>query len=138
PEQLARLVAGRVEDLSALAVALLPVPLDLRLALLQLALASPDLLLGLAELGRGRRLGVALDRVGELGGGTDEMERVHPHGVARRLDLLGAAPGGLEHSKLCLQLRGMAAERLERLANAVLVVALAGALEVLDPRQRGQ
>src|SRR5256884_1684524 len=57
------------------------IPLDLRLALLQLALPSPAVLLGLAELRRGRRLRLALDRVRELGGSPDQVELVHPHGV---------------------------------------------------------
>ena len=50
----ARLVAGRVQDLGALALALGAVALELGLALLQLALAPPDLLLGAPQLRGGR------------------------------------------------------------------------------------
>ena len=45
---------------------------------------------------------------------------------------------GLEDAELRLQLSRVAAEGVERLAHALLVVALTGALELLHGRQRGQ
>ena len=118
-EQLARLVAGGVQHLGALALAFEPVTLDLRLAVLQLALAAAHLFLGLPELGAGGGLRIALDRVGELGGGADQVERVHADGMARRLDgRAGAGARGLEDAELRLQLCGMAAEGVEGVANA--------------------
>jgi hypothetical protein len=134
--RLARLGLGGVKQLGALALALLAVTVDLARALLQLALTARDLLLGASQLrGRGR-LRVALDRVGHLGGGADHVHRVHPHGVAGRLDT--ALPGGLEDAELHLQLRGVAAESLEGLAHLLAVEAVGGARQVLDPRQRRQ
>jgi hypothetical protein len=89
------------------------------------------------QLDRGRVLGVALDLVRELGGSTDEVQRVHANGVRRRLDL--RRPGSrLEHPQLRLQLSGMAPERVERLAHRVGRVAVAAAREILEPRERGQ
>ena len=85
-EELARLVPRCVQHLGALALALLAVALDLGLALLQLDLPAAHLLLGPAELSGRGVLRVALERVGELGGGADEMERVHPDRVPGRLD----------------------------------------------------
>ena len=67
------LVAGRVDDLSALPLALLPIALDLRLAPIQLRLAPADFLLGLAELRRRRTLRVVLEHVGEGGRLTDQV-----------------------------------------------------------------
>ena len=117
-EQLARLVLGRVQDLGPLALALVAVALDLGLVRLQLALRAPDLLLGPAHLrGRGG-LRVALERVGELGGGADQVQRVHPDGVTGRLDVGGLARR-LEHAQLRLELQRVAAERVEGLADAV-------------------
>ena len=84
-EDLARLVAGGVQDLGALPLGLLADARDLGLLLLELHLLLADLLLGAADLLRGRLLGVALDRVGELGGGAHEVQRVHADRVARRL-----------------------------------------------------
>ena len=80
---------------------------------------------------------VALDDVCELGCRTDQVQRVHPHGVSRRLDLR-RSPGRLEHAQLRLQLRRVAAERVEGLAHGLDVVAVAGASQVLERRQRGQ
>jgi hypothetical protein len=74
--QLARLGFGRVQHLRALALALLPVALDLTLTVLQLTLAARDLLLGAPKLRGGGRLRVALDRVGHLGRGADHVQRV--------------------------------------------------------------
>ena len=54
-----------------------------------------------------------------------------------RLDVGGRA-SGLEHAKLGLELGGVAPEGIERLAHTLLVVALAGALELLHGRKRGQ
>ena len=54
-EQLAGLVPRGVQHLGALALALLPVALDLGLALLQLVLAAADLLLGARRAGRRTR-----------------------------------------------------------------------------------
>jgi hypothetical protein len=136
-DQLAGLGLRGVEDLGPLALGLGAVTLDLGLARLQLALAGAHLLLRALEL-RGRRgLRVALERVGELGGGADQMERVHAHGVAGRLDVRGLARG-LEHAELCLQLRRVPPERVEGVADAALVVALAGAAELLQRWQRRQ
>ena len=50
------------------------------------------------------------------------MESVHADGVAARLDVRRAA-GGLEHSKLSLELDGVAAIRLEGVADGLLVEA---------------
>ena len=125
-EQLARLVPRGVQHLGALALALLAVALDLGLALLQLVLAAAHLFLGLPELRRGGVLRVALDRVGELGGRADEVQRVHADRVARRLDGRGA-PCRLEHAELRLELRGMAAEGVEGLARALGIEAVPGA-----------
>src|SRR5262249_60097038 len=59
--RLAYLVARSIEHLSALALALLPVTLDLALALLQLPLPAADLLLSAPDLRCRRGLSVALD-----------------------------------------------------------------------------
>ena len=137
-EQLARLVPGGVRDLGPLALGLLAVALDLGLAVLQLALAPRDLFLRSRQLIRGRLLGVALERVGELGGRADQVEGVHADGVAGRLDAAGPARG-LKDAELRLELGGVAAERIERVPNPVRVVAAARSLrEVLHPRQRRQ
>ena len=131
-------VAGRVEDLGALALALLAIPLDLVLSLLELALASADLFLGAADLGRGCRLRVALDRVGHVGGGADHVQRVHPYGVAGRLDL-AAASGRLKDAQLDLELRCVTPEGLERLLDALrLVTAVRKGRQLLDARKRRQ
>ena len=138
-EQLARLVARGVQHLGALALALLAVALELRLAILQLALPAADLFLGLAELRGGGVLRVALDRVGELGGGADEVQRVHADGVAGRLDgRAGARARGLEHAQLRLQLGGMAAERVEGVLDPLRVEAVPDLGNVLVARQGGQ
>ena len=52
------------------------------------------------------------------------MQRVHAHGVPGRLDV-GTLARGLEHAQLGLKLGRVAAEGVERLAHAILVVALA-------------
>ena len=135
--ELARLVLGRVDDLGPLALALGAVALDLGLARLQLVLAPRHLRLGRLQLRRGGGLRVALDRVGELGGAADQVQRVHADGVAARLDLAGTA-GGLKHAELSLELGCMAAERIEGLAHLVGVVPFARAREVLDLWQGGQ
>jgi hypothetical protein len=136
-EQLPRFVPRGVHHLRPLALALLPVALDLGLALLEIVLTVPYLFLCFPELcGRGV-LGVTLDRVGELGRGANEMERVHPDGMTGRLDR-GASAGGLEHAELRLQLRGVTAERVEGLAHALGIEAVAALRDVLEPRQRGQ
>ena len=49
-------------------------------------------------------------------------------GLARRL----------EHAQLRLELGGVAPEGVERLADALLLVAVAGALELFQTRKRGQ
>ena len=51
---------------------------------------------------------------------------------------VGARPGSLEHAKLRLQLSGVAAKRVECLADALLVVAVARAPKLFDSRKRGQ
>ena len=109
-----------------MALGLLPDPCDLGLALLELHLRLTDLLLGLADLLRGGLLGVTLDRVGELGGRADEVQRVHADGVPRRLGDR-AARRGLKHAQLCLQRGHLSAEGLEGLADLLAVVPLAGA-----------
>ena len=137
-KQLARLALRGVQDLVALALALLAEALDLPLLLLQLALAARDLDLGAAELRGGRGLRVPLECVGELGGRTDEMQRVHPHRVTRGIDA-GRLPGRLQHAELRLQLQRVAAEGVERLADAVgLERALLGLRQVLQARKRGE
>jgi hypothetical protein len=135
-DEVARLGLRSIEDLGALALGLGAIALDLGLALLELALLRAHLLLRALQLGRGRGLGVALERVGELGCGPDQVEGVHPDGVPGRLDV-GRLPRGLEHAELCLQLRRVAAEGIERLADALLVVALA-LPELLEGGDRGQ
>jgi hypothetical protein len=134
-EQLARLVAGGVHHLGALALRFLAVALDLGLALLQLALPAPHLLLGALELRRRSRLRVALDRVRELGGRTDQVQRVHPDRVARRLDVLRtAAARGLQHLQLRLELRRVSAEGIEGLLDALGIEAVADLRNILVPR----
>ncbi len=96
-----RLALRGGENLRALALALLTEAVDLGVALLELVLAVPHLLLGPPELRCGRVRRVALERVGELGGRADEMQRVHAHGVARRVDVCALA-GGLQDTELSL------------------------------------
>src|SRR6185437_5392939 len=76
-------IARAVQHLGALALALLTEPLDLVLALLQLALATGDLFLGASKLSGRSGLSVSLDRVGHVCGGADHVQRVHPHCVTR-------------------------------------------------------
>ena len=135
---MARLVAGIVQQFRTLALALLAEALDLCFAVLLLATAAAHLLLGLCELGLGRALCVGLDRVGELCRGADQVERVHPHRVPGRLDRLSTAARSLEHAQLRLELRRMAAERFECLANGPGVEAVAFARNVFEPREGGQ
>ena len=125
-QDLARLVPRGIEDLAALPLGLLADARDLGLALLELHLRLADLLLGLADLLRGGLLRVALDGVGELGCRADEVQRVHPHRVPGRLG--DRARGrGLQHAKLRLQRRHVAAERVEGLADLVAIEAVARA-----------
>src|SRR5207248_1617156 len=77
-DELARLRTGCAQDLGALILALLAEPPHLLLARLHVALAAPDLLLRPAELCGRRGLGVALELVGELRGGPDRVQGVHP------------------------------------------------------------
>ena len=138
-EQLARLVPGCVRDLCPLALRLLAVALDLGLAVLQLVLTPRDLFLGPRQLVRGRLLRVALERVGELGGGADQVEGVHADRVTGRLDAATGPARGLKDAELRLELGRVAAERIERVPNPVRVVAAARSLrEVLHPGQRRQ
>jgi hypothetical protein len=134
-DRLARFALRRVQHLGALPLALLPVAVDLALPLLQVALATGHLLLRPPQLASRGRLRVALDRVGHLRGGADQVQRVHPHRVPGRL---GATPRRLEHAQLHLELRRMPAEGLEGLSHPLAVVAVGGAREVLDARQRRQ
>jgi hypothetical protein len=120
-KQLARLVARRVDDLSPLALALLPKALDLVLAPGELGLPAPDLLFGLADLRRRRALGVTLEHVGELGRLADQVQRVHADRVPGRLDVR-ALPGRLQDAELRLELDDVPPERVERLADAIRVV----------------
>ncbi len=135
-EQLSGLGPRRVHDLRALALALRPVALDLALALGQVGLLAPNLLLGPAELRRRGALGVALEDVGELGRLADQVQGVHADGVAGRVDLR-ALPCGLEHAQLRLQLDDVPAESLECVLHALLVVPIRADREILDPRKRG-
>ena len=123
-EQLASLLVRRSQDLRTLPLAVHAVALDVGLLRLDLALAAPDLLLGTSELRRRGVLGVALERVGELGRGTNQMEGVHPHGMAGGLDVRGAARG-LDHPQLSLELGRVAAEGVERVLHLLAVVAVA-------------
>ena len=137
-EQFARFVLRRVDDLVALALALLAVALDLALTVLQLALPACDLGLRALDLRGGGVLGVALERVRKLGCRANEVQRVHAHRMARRVDV-GRLPCGLQDAELRLQLQRMAAERVECLANAVgLERAVVGLRQVLEPGQRGE
>jgi len=126
-EEFTRLVAGGVQDLGPLPLRLLAVALDLRLPLLELELPAAPLFFGARELAGGGLLRVSLDRVGELGRGADHVQRVHPNGMTGRLHRRRAA-GGLKHAELRLELRGVPAEGVERLAHTVGVVAAAGRL----------
>jgi hypothetical protein len=65
------------------------------------------------------------------------VKRIHANRMARRRDV-GARPGSLEHTELRLQLSGVAAKRVECLADALLVVAVARAPKLFDGRKRGQ
>jgi hypothetical protein len=65
------------------------------------------------------------------------VQRVHPDGVAGRLDV-GRLPGRLEDAELRLELRRVPAEGVEGVADAPLVEPLAGALEALQRRQGRQ
>jgi hypothetical protein len=60
------------------------------------------------------------------------MERIHPDGMARGIDVCTLA-GRLEHPELRLQLNGVAPECLERVLDALLVVALLGDGEIFNP-----
>src|SRR4029453_17351436 len=66
------------------------------------------------------------------------MQRVHADGVPRRLDRLSAPARRLQHAQLRLELGRVATECLERLSNAVRVVALAALRQVFEARQRRQ
>src|SRR5262249_5308686 len=135
---LAYLVACGIQHLGPLALALLPVALDVVLALLQFALPSADLLFRAPDL-RGRRgLSVALDRVGHLRGRADHLESVHAQGVTARLDL-AAARRSLQHAQLHLELCRVPAEGLERLLDLPgVVAAVRERREILDARERRQ
>src|SRR6185312_5763244 len=134
--RLAGLVARSVQDLGALAFALLTEALDLVLALLQLTLTSADLLLGAADLRRRGCLCVALDRVSHVGGGANHVQRVHPDGVPARLHL-SAASRSLQHTQLHLKLRRVAPKGLESLLDALgLVAAIGERRQLLDVGER--
>src|SRR5918995_7380523 len=111
-KQIARLVSRRVHYLGTLALGFLAVALDLGLAVLQVALALRHLLLGPGQLVRRGLLSIAFERVGELGGGADQVQGVHANGVTGRLDVAGPT-GGLDHAELRLELGGVAAESVE-------------------------
>ena len=131
-------VARRVEHLGTLALALLAIALDVAFALLQLTLATAHLFLGAADLGHGRRLRVALDRVGHVRGGPDQVQRIHANGVPGRLDL-AAAGRRLQHAQLHLELSRVAPERLKGLLDALRVVAaVREGRQLLDTRKRCQ
>ena len=99
------------------------------------ALAAADLDLGRAELGRRRRLGVALERVGELCGGADQMEGVHADGVPARLDARGPRRPPAARAAAPAAER-VPAEALERLADPLGSIRPRGLRQVLEPRQR--
>ena len=116
-----------------MALALEAVALDLGLASLEVLLPVTNLFLGPAELDGRRRLGVPLDRVGELGGRTDQVERVHPDRMTRRLDGR-AAPGSLDDPELCLQLCHVPPEGLEGFTNAFGVEPVPASRDVFERR----
>ena len=62
------------------------------------------------------------------------MQRVHPDRVAGRLDLR-VVPRGLQDPELRLKLDDVPAERVERVADAVGLIALLRDGEVLDARK---
>jgi len=68
---------------------------------------------------------------------ADQVERVHTHRVAGRLDRLAAPARRLQHAKLGLQLRRMTAEGLERFADRVCVVPVPLLRQVFEPREGG-
>jgi hypothetical protein len=133
-QDLARFGPSGVQDLDALSLRFLADPRDLCLAGLQIDLALANLLLGAPDLLRGGLLRVTLDRVRELGRRSDDVKGVHPNGVACRLRGRGTPRRRLEHTKLRLKGRCVAAERVERLLDAGSFVALLGNGKVLDLR----
>jgi hypothetical protein len=62
------------------------------------------------------------------------MQRVHPDRVPARLDDRRPS-GGLEHAELRLQLRCMAAEGVEGLANTLWIETVPSRRKVLESRQ---
>jgi hypothetical protein len=67
------------------------------------------------------------------------VQRVHPDGVACRLDSRpGAGTCSLENAQLRLQLGGMAPERVEGVADARRVETVPDLGNVLEARQGGQ
>jgi hypothetical protein len=63
------------------------------------------------------------------------VERVHAHGVTRRLDRRASTRAGrLEDAQLRLHLRGVATERVEGLAHALGIEAVADLRDVLVAR----
>jgi hypothetical protein len=131
-QELTGLFPGRVQRLGTESLALATEALDLALLLAQFLSAFPNLRLRPAELRCRRALGVALDHVGKLSRLPDQMERIHPQRVPGRLDV-GCPPCRLEHTQLRLELDDVATERVERLADALLVEALLDDRQVLDP-----
>ena len=62
------------------------------------------------------------------------MQRVHPDRVAGRLDV-GSLARCLHHAQLRLELDDVPTKRVERIANAVSVIALLRDGQVLDTRK---
>ena len=135
-EQLARLALARGHDLGALALALVAIALDLGLALLELVLLPADFLFGrwswAAEAFWASRSIVSANSAAARIRCSASIRTACPVGST-----LGPSAGRLEDAELRLQLRGVAAEGFERLADT-LVVAVAGARELLHRRKRGQ
>src|SRR4029077_1474609 len=76
-------------------------------------------------------------RVGKLRGCAYEMQRVHPDRMSAGLD--DRRPScRLEHTELRLQLRGVTAEGIEGLANALGIEAVPSRGKVLESRQTRQ
>ena len=132
-EDLAGLLARGAEDLGALPLGFLADARDLGLLLLELHLLLADLLLGAADLLRSRVLGIPLDRVGELGRGAHDVQRVHADCVARGLRD-GALRRGLEDAQVGLEGRDMAPEGVERLLDLGAIEAVRCARKVLEAR----
>jgi hypothetical protein len=134
-DELPRLVPRRGQDLDPLPLAFVAEALNRGVALLEVELLLPYLLLGALNLGGGCFLRIPLEDIGKFRGLADEVERIHANGVAGRIDLRRAT-GGLEDAELGLELDGVPAEGLERVAHSLLVETTDDDDELFDARQR--